>query len=807
MFSSKRQKSGGAETGYQKLIKYRGALNIRGAGQTYGVLTHPPACVVMRDWTSSSESLTKGSVHLYEHAENGVWMCECQAMHGARIFMDGLPPGQHTTQELQNLPILAKCIHLQARDAMGPALLAAPKLVEHGPIAIVSHFGGTLSLSYAAGRDPYDRVNILTDKHGFYECQAPKCKYTKRKCEHVDGLATYLATHALDDKDPFVSYKAQPKDAMPPRRTSRAVRASISTTPLRYDVYAPRTLDRLTNSVPWPPRCIPPDEGLCATCHACHWGDPVVKEPRATLIGTHTSAIVEVCERPCLSCGEMTPYDGYEDGIFNYSNKTLFLHEVIMNYVDAIAGHGLPYNSYHTMLSNQHERTAHSLCEQSGMCSVSTLIDAMESALGLLDIEYDAWFECPICATMPLRDRIVIGDGKARGFRRDLQKTVPVVERGEDAPAIPGTVFGYINGSTDASKLRGLLRVYAKGGDSTDAERALIISLARKCATKGLLGFLQSIGLRSSATCPATYRQLVYDIATEYPIACLVPRSLGIGAMHLGRGPELERMMASGSLTALDRQKVTAWPSLHMALGGHTCIPQAWHEMLRELVRLAGLPESFHDDAAHVVNLEEGLHNDEAFAYFPNFPRIRKLRTYDARDEETEYTDTCTKHIRKSPTFTPGMFLMTCPHGVALGFKALHTFESVRTPFDILVERFPVAPGMFIYDNACNFSRYALRREPLFFSETKCYIDRAHYPNHNTCHSGYDICALPRDTPVCGGKMTLGQINSQAVEQLNAKLERISQIAFMNQANYVRFVKLFIALNNMKTIKRISSAM
>ena len=40
-------------------------------------------------------------------------------------------------------------------------------------------------------------------------------------------------------------------------------------------------------------------------------------------------------------------------------------------------------------------------------------------------------------------------------------------------------------------------------------------------------------------------------------------------------------------------------------------------------------------------------------------------------------------------------------------------------------------PGMVVYDNACNFHRYALRRAPRFFANTLFRIDRLHIFNHH----------------------------------------------------------------------------
>ena len=40
-------------------------------------------------------------------------------------------------------------------------------------------------------------------------------------------------------------------------------------------------------------------------------------------------------------------------------------------------------------------------------------------------------------------------------------------------------------------------------------------------------------------------------------------------------------------------------------------------------------------------------------------------------------------------------------------------------------------PGIVIYDNVCNFHRYALRRALQFFAKTLFRIDRLHIFNHH----------------------------------------------------------------------------
>ncbi len=70
----------------------------------------------------------------------------------------------------------------------------------------------------------------------------------------------------------------------------------------------------------------------------------------------------------------------------------------------------------------------------------------------------------------------------------------------------------------------------------------------------------------------------------------------------------------------------------------------------------------------------------------------------------------CSKIARGHPTLTPGIFTVFCPHGICYGFQAMKQHESPAVPFSIFKTRFPVAPRVIIYDNACHLHQYCLNR-------------------------------------------------------------------------------------------------
>lgn len=61
-----------------------------------------------------------------------------------------------------------------------------------------------------------------------------------------------------------------------------------------------------------------------------------------------------VCMR--RSCPGRQQYDGYEDGIFNYSNTSLFTYELCFNYADGMVASRLPFATHWQLLRRNYKR-------------------------------------------------------------------------------------------------------------------------------------------------------------------------------------------------------------------------------------------------------------------------------------------------------------------------------------------------------------------------------------------------------------------------------------------------------------------
>ena len=181
---------------------------------------------------------------------------------------------------------------------------------------------------------------------------------------------------------------------------------------------------------------------------------------------------------------------------------------------------------------------------------------------------------------------------------------------------------------------------------------------------------------------------------------------------------------------------------------------------------------------------------------FPNNHQIRGSGNYDADRANVKSPEECNKETKRNPNLTSGIFTVYCPHGICLGFQLMDSPESPKTPFDLLVRRFPTVPRLIIYDNACNLHLYALKREPRRFMNTRFMVDRWHSKNH-VCTQGYSMKAYPKDPNIDG-------LNSQICEQLNSQLRRLgTQLAFMHPENAIYLVKIFLAIRNMDKLKKL----
>lgn len=757
-------------------------------------------CFVLRDYVRTDSTYRGVSdtdwVHIYAASlpfkcgsAAPLLVCDCPDMSRGATALLQRDARAHTRADFQNAA--QPCLHIRALHALYPNGVPtdSPSAPPANSLSALKFDADPVMLTVAGktavshGTDPsiFGRRIITVDVHNHFKCGS--CKHGAHSCIHVGSLQEWLDEHPEETRFAKYSSKETGFRAPPAPIVPQYTAVSVSKLPLNY--MAPQRIRRATpgRSASWlfagSAACTPP-AGTCACGHEL--GEPVIMERGAKLFGRDSVLDVDVYLRPCPGCAQQTYYDGYDEGVFNYSNKTLFLHEVLYDYLHSFKNSALPFVAYHRIMHDRYTVAGYQLC------SVSTLTKALESFIDMVDTG-TAGFCCEICDALPEEQRIVICDVKCDGSMwKLLGSAEPRVEEGV-APEINAMVYALIPAAKRFAKHRGLLRAYARGkpvegfGGTVKFFQENLPPLGD--ALKELVSAPGAL-----ITCPPNCTQFIADICTDYPLSGLIMREAVFPAEH-GADPPLTRICHADSISVADIQFLqSTFPSMATMVAGWPRVPTQFHALFAELARLARLPGECTDTAS--LQQRNDLPQNARFEHYPRTPRIRAVRVYPGAVMSYE---SCTKHSEQHHTFSPGIFTAHCPHRTCIGFHLMEKFEGPSSVFEVLFTRFASCPGYIIYDNACNLMRYCLKREPLFFAKARFLIDRLHYKCHRTCHSGFNMNSYPPETPVLGGRMALRDVNSQVCEQTNSQLNLIStQTKYMRGATFFAYVRLFLAM-------------
>ena len=142
-----------------------------------------------------------------------------------------------------------------------------------------------------------------------------------------------------------------------------------------------------------------------------------------------------------------------------------------------------------------------------------------------------------------------------------------------------------------------------------------------------------------------------------------------------------------------------------------------------------------------------------------------------------------------------------CRHRICVGFHIIPKMEGRNDVFSALVTRWPTAPRMLVYDNACAQQYYNYLREPEFFQSTLHVIDEMHSTNH-TCCEAFKIGKYKPSHPA------FRVFNDSAAESGNASLAHIKDSArYMTKANLMDFARLTLEMHNRLRIKEMATKM
>lgn len=84
--------------------------------------------------------------------------------------------------------------------------------------------------------------------------------------------------------------------------------------------------------------------------------------------------------------------------------------------------------------------------------------------------------------------------------------------------------------------------------------------------------------------------------------------------------------------------------------------------VLQEIVKKSTKPFNNEDESEIPVERDEDVCMYKSLSYFPNLPRVRVRRSYEADKNTKERI--CTKKSSGHPSLLPGIFTIFCQHGM-----------------------------------------------------------------------------------------------------------------------------------------------
>lgn len=152
-------------------------------------------------------------------------------------------------------------------------------------------------------------------------------------------------------------------------------------------------------------------------------------------------------------------------------------------------------------------------------------------------------------------------------------------------------------------------------------------------------------------------------------------------------------------------------------------------------------------------------------------PQYAQFEGADGKSKNTsdfKKCDTGTHDFRVGQSkWSPGLFVVCCPHGVIYGFHFLKHPESPNDLFTLLLTRFPrdKLPKVVVYDNGCKLYEFILNRAPWMLKDMVIVVDAFHFGGHqpvqiHKCPHAFDKSFQP----------AMGGFNTQYMECLNSVL-------------------------------------
>eukprot|EP00798_Chlamydomonas_sp_ICE-L_P025275 gene25275-10928_t len=501
------------------------------------------------------------------------------------------------------------------------------------------------------------------------------------------------------------------------------------------------------------------------------------------------SVNVTVYYQPCSdsTCRGRLLYDGQHDAVFNYSGRSLFTYECMNAFWDETVDSYKTFHGHHADMKRNHER--------SGVLSMLPCLNVVRPALwrylDLLDIDY-ADFGCPCCSHLSADELCLVMDGITMGMRKDLATLLPF--QALQQPEVPDFPLADVASIKDSNCRKLLkkycgLRVSTHGAQEERWDADTWMELLSECEVREpiVFKFLKFVELTTPSPLPGPFKAVLTAICTDYPISGLLDHHC-VASDDPERTPLMQAVRGSLLDSSTQDYLRNHFPVLlNLAKACRwNCIPVEVQHLVLHLQEKAkkARPERGVEIQLPVFEYESTtVHASQNLSACRNphqykADRDRKAKAGQGRDE-----DRCTKFSLSHPALSPGLFALFCPHGFCLMFKIMTRSEGPKTAFDLLYHR-------------CHFL-----------------LDRMHQWGHVTCHAGYSFKNMEQDmelvpawsnpnTGTSFSAVTIRTFNSQAAEQCNGKLKSIrTQVAYMRQDNYLKYVRYFLHKKNRAILK------
>ncbi|XP_069105019.1 uncharacterized protein [Argopecten irradians] len=495
-----------------------------------------------------------------------------------------------------------------------------------------------------------------------------------------------------------------------------------------------------------------------------------------------TSGIVEleVSSRKCSKCKSLNPIDGIQACLINMGNY-MVCHEILRKYLYYfLSGRSTIFTEYSTLKLFYEDQ---GILDFSNKFSYNNFKWSWYAFLELLEIDYETGFECPDCGEDP--DTLIM-DATSVSFRKELASW-SVLENLQNPPKPSKRDKTRNQERTFLSKplCNFLSSLVSKGGVEKSRWPLFLSQLEEECPvvvplmkviqeTDGILikgEKMYYIGL---------WQDFLRCLASSYPFCSFITTSDEVhNVLKRMCNPDFAKNDTDVSILQHNVPVI-----FHLMMNLHDSFPRK--EFCNMLDAMIVKSLSPFDTSTEV--LDNGAVS-ENISHFPSLAIKRGRGSFSA--DKQIFKNQCSKSSTGHPSLLPGVFTLFCKHGVCYGFEVMKYHESPNVPFTILRSRFQKAPSLVVYDNACNLHTYCLNRDPLFFKDTQFRVDALHFRNHKACGPSYELKGYPQHQ----------SLNSQVVEQSNARLQRIkSQLSYMTQNNFMSHCKFYLWAQNRKIV-------